>query len=286
MAQESSAVALRQNTAVVAEVLTDEQAAVMERVLMMGDLAPLSEAERIAYYHGLCRSMRLNPFTKPFEYIVLDNKLTLYALKNCTDQLRNRDRISTEITSREVIDGIYVVTARAFDGSGRQEESTGAVSLVKEGGQWKTGRNDKRYFESDGTFAPLRPDDRANAYMKAETKAKRRATLSMSGLSMLDESELDTIEPRRVRRTVVDHGTGRIAETAPVRALPQGGDEDPGEPPEMDSQTLDWLALIQDARTPWDLEEVGKQMKEAGVSVNGLRDAYVARRTELARMGG
>lgn len=34
----------------------------------------------------------------------------------------------------------------------------------------------------------------ANALMKAETKAKRRVTLSICGLGLLDESEIDTMK--------------------------------------------------------------------------------------------
>ncbi|MDU5950540.1 MAG: hypothetical protein E6Z15_26195, partial [Paenibacillus macerans] len=41
---------------------------------------------------------------------------------------------------------------------------------------------------------PLTADELANAIMKAETKAKRRVTLSLSGLGMMDESEIETIE--------------------------------------------------------------------------------------------
>jgi hypothetical protein len=39
-------------------------------------------------------------------------------------------------------------------------------------------------------IAGLRGEARANAMMKAETKAKRRATLAICGLGMLDESEM------------------------------------------------------------------------------------------------
>lgn len=42
-------------------------------------------------------------------------------------------------------------------------------------------------------IASLKGDGLANALMKAETKAKRRLTLSMCGLGMLDETELETI---------------------------------------------------------------------------------------------
>jgi len=39
----------------------------------------------------------------------------------------------------------------------------------------------------------LNAEDRANAIMKAETKAKRRVTLSICGLGFLDESEIENI---------------------------------------------------------------------------------------------
>src|SRR5690606_24912460 len=48
----------------------------------------------------------------------------------------------------------------------------------------------------------------ANAYMKAETKAKRRVTLSICGLGWLDETETETIPD--AHRVEVDHETGEI----------------------------------------------------------------------------
>ena len=44
-----------------------------------------------------------------------------------------------------------------------------------------------------GATLLLKGDALANALMKAETKAKRRVTLSIAGLGWLDETELDTI---------------------------------------------------------------------------------------------
>ena len=142
----------------------------LERVLISGDLAQLSPADRISYYRTMCESLNLNPLTRPFEYITLNGKLTLYAKRDCTDQLRFRDRISIRITGREVIEDIYIVTARASTPDGREDESTGAVPV-----------------------ANLKGEARSNAYMKAETKAKRRATLSICGLGMLEEIGADTI---------------------------------------------------------------------------------------------
>jgi len=147
-------------------------AELQEKVLLGGDLARLTPGERLAYYNAVCTSIGLNPLTRPFEYLALNGKLTLYARKDCTDQLRDLpgNEISVEIVEREVMDGIYVVTARAKNLLGRTDESIGAVPI------------------------PATSTDKANAMMKAETKAKRRVTLSICGLGMLDETEIETIE--------------------------------------------------------------------------------------------
>jgi hypothetical protein len=142
---------------------------VLEQVLIGGDLAQLTEAQRLAYYRAVCTSLGLNPISKPFEYLWLNGKLRLYALRDCADQLRRLHGISISITNRERLGEIYLVTARAKDRTGREDESTGAVAL--------------------GT---LKGDALANALMKAETKAKRRVTLSLAGLGWLDETEIST----------------------------------------------------------------------------------------------
>jgi len=140
------------------------------KVLLGGDLAQLTPAQQISYYRAVCDSLGLNPLTKPFDYIRLSGRLVLYATRNATDQIRHRYGISVTITSREVVEDTYVVTARATLANGRHDESIGAVPI-----------------------AQLRGENRSNALMKAETKAKRRVTLSLVGLSTLDESEVDSI---------------------------------------------------------------------------------------------
>lgn len=145
-------------------------AAIIEKVVVGGDLAKLSPQERLSYYSKVCESVGLNPLTRPFEYIQLNGKLTLYARRDATDQLRTVHKVSVNISSREMITDVYVVTAKAKNVDGREDESTGAVFV---GG--------------------LRGEALANAMMKAETKAKRRVTLSLCGLGMLDETEVETI---------------------------------------------------------------------------------------------
>jgi hypothetical protein len=151
---------------------------VLEQVLIGGDLSALTETQRLAYYRAVCQSLGLNPLSKPFEYLWLNNRLRLYALRDCADQLRRLHGISIYITNRERLGEIYLVIARAKDKTGREDESTGAVAL--------------------GT---LKGDALANALMKCETKAKRRVTLSLAGLGWLDETELDTIPRARTGET-------------------------------------------------------------------------------------
>lgn len=163
-----------------------DQYSMVEKVVVQGDLAALSPQERLAYYKQVCESVGLNPLTRPFEYIKLNNKLTLYAKRDATDQLRAIKGVSIKITAREKVDDLYIVTAQATDKGGRTDEAVGAVNL-----------------------AGLKGEYAANAIMKAETKAKRRVTLSIAGLGFLDETEVASIPDAGVIR--VNQDTGEIA---------------------------------------------------------------------------
>jgi len=166
----------------------------MESVLISGDLSKLSAADRMSYYQAVCNSLGLNPLTKPFDYIELNGKLTLYALKACTDQLREKHNISVVLTNKEFVEGIYVVTAMATMPDGRTDTDDGAKSV-----------------------SGLRGDAYANALMHTVTKAKRRVTLSIRGLGMLDESEVETIPNARTQ--AVDIETGEIQAGVPTPGI-------------------------------------------------------------------
>ncbi len=59
----------------------------------------------------------------------------------------------------------------------------------------------------------LKGEARANAIMKCVTKAKRRVTLSICGLGMLDETEVDSIPT--AQKVAVDPMTGALPENIP-----------------------------------------------------------------------
>jgi hypothetical protein len=143
----------------------------IESALMQGDLSKLTQQQRVEHYAAVCKSLGLNPLTQPFSYMTLNGKLVLYALRACADQLRKINSVSLEIVSREVTDDILTVHVRASLPDGRRDEELGAVPFP----------------------STLKGESRANAELKAVTKAKRRATLSICGLGWLDETEIQDI---------------------------------------------------------------------------------------------
>ena len=116
--------------------------------------------------------MGLDPFTKPFDILRLNGKEVLYCTRSGTQQLNKLHKVSHLITSRDTNQeaGVYIVTSKASLPDGRCTESIGAVNIQG-----------------------LKGEAYANAIMKAETKAKRRATLDLLGLGVLDESEAESI---------------------------------------------------------------------------------------------
>ena len=138
---------------------------------MEGDLAQMSPTERLLYVKSWCQSLRIDWRGRPFAYISLNGKLVMYALRNCTDQLRKVWGVSVVESRRSVEGELVIIEVKVQDRSGRTDTGTGAWPAS--GFKGETG---------------------VNAILKAETKAKRRATLSICGLGMLDASELDTFE--------------------------------------------------------------------------------------------
>ena len=170
----------------------------IEDLLIKGDLASLSAEQRTEYYMRVCTSIGLNPMTQPFSYLVLNGKLTLYANRACADQLRKINGISVEIVSQEIREGLLTVHVRAKDKDGRTDEDLGVVSIGK----------------ASGEIA-------ANLVLKAITKAKRRVTLSISGLGHLDETEVEDI-PASSKLVLPPHNpkTGEIIEPSPRTPTP------------------------------------------------------------------
>jgi hypothetical protein len=172
----------------------DDLAGILQTVLG-GDLAPLTPTERVKWYGAVCESVGLNPLTKPFDYIVLNGKLTLYANKNAAEQMRALRGVSyQQLGDARFEQELVILKGRVSLQDGRSDEGTAAVSVKG-----------------------LSGEALANALMKCETKLKRRLTLSLCGLGLLDETEVDAIP--EVQRVTVDHDTGeilRVPSTTPL----------------------------------------------------------------------
>jgi hypothetical protein len=152
------------------QLIKDES--ITNALILNGDLSKLTPTDKIKYYNGYCVRLGLDSFTRPFEILRLQGKEILYLTRSGAQQLNKLHNVSHMITSRELIAdaSVYQVTARASLPDGRFTESIGAVNI---GG--------------------LKGDNYANAIMKCETKAKRRSTLDLLGLGVLDETEVETL---------------------------------------------------------------------------------------------
>ena len=171
--------------------------AIIESIVTKGDLSGLNQVQKVQYYNYRCKQIGLDPSAKPFDLLNLSGKQVLYANAGATQQLCNIHRLSTQITSKERIDDVYVVGVRVTGADGRFSENSGAVHI---GG--------------------LRGDGLANAILKCVTKAVRRSVLGHCGLGMLDETEVETIADARKESIVIPKD--EPIETITVTAEPAG----------------------------------------------------------------
>jgi len=175
-------------------------------LVLNGDISKMNDVQKVQYYGQLCESLNLNPATQPFQIIKFQGKEKLYATKDCTEQLRKLNGVSVVDMDTKIERDIIITKVKVQDKSGRIDISTGAVNIKG-----------------------LSGDNLANATMKSETKAKRRATLSICGLGMLDEAELDTMpkfETKSIGDKVKDEFQGEEVNTkeqakAKLEALPE-----------------------------------------------------------------
>ena len=150
--------------------LIKKEGELIQRLVLDGDISRMSQEQKVLYYNQFCNSLGINPLTQPFQIIKFQGKERLYATKDCTEQLRKIHGVSITDISSTTVNDVFIVTAKAKDKEEKTDCSTGAVNIKG-----------------------LSGDALANALMKAETKAKRRVTLSICGLGILDESETDTM---------------------------------------------------------------------------------------------
>jgi hypothetical protein len=174
------------------------ESALVESLVVAGDISRLGSEERAWYYKRRCEDLGIDVASKPFDVLRLNGKEVLYLNKSGTDQLARIHRVTRRIVEGpclKVIEGTKLAYAKceASTPDGRTEECVATIP-------W---------------------NDPAMALMKVETKAKRRATIAITGAGALDESEVDDIPAgeRSAGRSVMlgDVSTNpRNAEVIPV----------------------------------------------------------------------
>lgn len=147
----------------------------IDAIVMTGDLTKLNEQQRLVHYKNVCDFMEIDPRTQPLAYINCDDpnggrRLILYALRAATDQIRRNKKIKITKLYKELTEDVVTYFCEGEDKDNITEISTGSIAVKGKRGA-----------------------DLANAFMAAETKAKRRMTLAFSGSGLLDETEIADI---------------------------------------------------------------------------------------------
>lgn len=208
-----------------------------------GDCSKLTPAQKTAYFVSRCEAAGLDPRAQPFAFVRLNGKEVLYAQKAAADQLASKHGVRLQIVSQATEDGIRIVTVRAEARDGRVTEEIGALPIKG-----------------------LTGEALSNALMKCVTKAKRRAILSLCGLGMLDESEVESIP---------------AAVVAPPLAPPMEAQRvEMVKPHATEIASLE--ADIQNASTAAELAALIPEIKALPADEQArLRPLYAARRQEL-----
>lgn len=149
---------------------TPEGQDIISSLVINGDISKLSPGQKVQYYKQFCDKLGLDPLSQPFRILRLHGREIMYCDRGGAQQLNKLHKVSHEIKTRETVNGCYVVTAQASTPDGRKTESIGAVPVYN-----------------------MKGESLCNAMMKAETKAKRRATLDLLGLGILDETETEDL---------------------------------------------------------------------------------------------
>jgi hypothetical protein len=100
-----------------------------DHAIATNDLSKLAPRQRVGLVLALCKSLALNPLSRPFEFLVLDGKVTLYATKSATEQLARLHQISVKRTREANVGDLHVVEVEGRQPNGRTSFATKYVSL-------------------------------------------------------------------------------------------------------------------------------------------------------------
>lgn len=245
---------------------------VVSNLILHNDIKQLTAEQKVDFVLTLCQNLGLNPALAPFSVLELQGREIIYANKSCTEQLRKIYGVSITSSKSDIIsmeDGamLYRTVVTLQDQTGRTDTGVGIVPLK--------GYNNKS----------LSADVLANALMKADTKAKRRGTLSICGLGFLDESELDTLPNAKPIEVVLEKDAipqPQVSEPEdnPDTLFDHKGDinQDKQNPPEITDVGAK-LASIKNFR---DLQSYWKTLSKPVQADKNIKAMFTARKADLA----
>lgn len=136
-----------------------------------GNCGALNPQQKVIYYNWFCKNVGLEPASLPFQFLKdKTGREKLYCDRGGCAQLNKLYCVSHTDLGRKFEGNVLCVYMRASLPDGRHEDSLGAVNTKNLDGEMLS-----------------------NAFMRAETKAKRRSTLDLLGLGMLDEEEVESL---------------------------------------------------------------------------------------------
>lgn len=189
---------------------------VFRSFMATGDIKALSQERKVSMYETICKSLGLNPMMQPLQIINFKGREILYPTRTATDQLAAINNLN-----REIIEGPKLIEV---DGCKMLYAKCKAVL--------PSGR-----FETAVATIPLR--DVVNGFMHVETKAKRRATLSLLGLLDEDVLAIEDKLPSDYHQTIaIPNGIGETKESDDHQYESSDDGEDQPEDPFLTELTI------------------------------------------------
>lgn len=159
---------------------------IMQKFILKNDLSCLTMEEKLIFILNRCKDLKLDPRSQPIMILKSKEKVgnsfvekeTPYISKSGGEQLAKVHQVSILDTEEKILDDVFIVKAKVSLPNGRISQAIGVTPL---------------FTEYDGKITKITGAKKCNAMMVADTKARRRAVLSICGTGMIDESEIDTI---------------------------------------------------------------------------------------------
>lgn len=207
-----------------------DNSAAIATALATGDIASLNTEQRGEYYQRVCESLQLNYLTSPLYFQVgEDGRESLAVNKSGAAALRKIHGISIVRTERDISRGLAIFTVYGIDKDQREDSATGVTDLEALSGQRL-----------------------ADAIMGAETKAKNRLTISLSGIGFLDSSEAGKPSAKQVDVSSLQPTESAAAIAAGVNQAPatETTDTRPQDLPGTPVSPVQAQAILKAAETP------------------------------------